>query len=303
MSATTSIEWADASWNCVRGCRKISPGCAHCYAEAFAERFRGVPGHPYEQGFDLRLVPDKLAEPIRWAKPRMIFVNSMSDLFHEDIPDEYIGAVTRVMQLANWHTYQILTKRSERMRDLLQTSLRKVADLPHIWWGVSVENRKHGLPRIDHLRQSPAEVRFLSIEPLLEDLGQIDLAEIHWAIAGGESGHGARPMAEEWVLSIRDQCQRQGVAFFFKQWGGFNKKKAGRLLQGRTYDEFPDRVQHPVADRNQRLAMIEEIDALIERHGWDTSESELIQLGTTRRRRGTSVARPALTCAELTGGF
>src|SRR5947208_11483392 len=171
MSQESSIEWTDATWNPVRGCTKISPGCARCYAETFAERFRGVPGHPYEQGFDLRLVPEKLAEPLRWALPKTVFVNSMSDLFHKDVADDYILAVAKVMELANWHTFQVLTKRSERMRDLLSTKLKDAANLPHIWWGVSVENKKHGLPRIDHLREAPAAIRFLSIEPLLEDLG------------------------------------------------------------------------------------------------------------------------------------
>jgi len=189
MSEHSSIEWTDATWNPVRGCTKISPGCAHCYAETFAERFRGVRGHPYEQGFDLRLVPDKLPEPLRWKSPKMIFVNSMSDLFHEDVPDDYVAAVVRVMELANWHTYQVLTKRSERMRDLLETELHAAAELPHIWWGVSVENRKHGLPRVEHLRAAPAKTRFLSIEPLLEDLGSFDLGGIHWVIDGGESCH------------------------------------------------------------------------------------------------------------------
>src|SRR4051794_4577144 len=194
MSDRSTIEWTDATWNPVRGCTKISPGCAHCYAETFAERFRGVPGHPYQQGFDLRLVPEKLAEPLRWASPRMVFVNSMSDLFHKDVPDDYILAVSRVMRLADWHTYQVLTKRSERMRDLLRTKLREVAEEPHIWWGVSVEDSRHGLPRIDHLRSAPARVRFLSVEPLLEDLGPLDLTGIGWVILGGESGVGARPL-------------------------------------------------------------------------------------------------------------
>ena len=250
MSAESKIEWTDSTWNPVRGCTKISPGCTHCYAETFAERFRGVPGHPYEQGFDLRLVPEKLAEPITWASPKTIFVNSMSDLFHKDV------------ELANWHTYQVLTKRSERMRDMLSTKLRDAAALPHIWWGVSVENKKHGLPRIDHLRQAPAAVRFLSIEPLLEELGTINLDGISWCIVGGESGAGSRPMAEEWVLSIRDQCRQAQVPFFFKQWGGFNKKKAGRLLEGRTYDEMLPRVVNPVADKKERLAMIERVKAI-----------------------------------------
>jgi len=243
MSQHSSIEWTDATWNPVRGCTKISPGCAHCYAETFAERFRDVPGHPYEQGFDLRLVPDKLAEPLRWRTSRMVFVNSMSDLFHDDVPDDYIVAVATVMQQANWHTYQVLTKRSERLAALLRTKIGFTAQCPHIWWGVSVENRKHGLPRIDELRSAPAAVRFLSIEPLLEDLGQVDLAGIHWVIVGGESGAGARPMKRDWVLPLRDQCRYAGVPFFFKQWGGVHKSEAGRKLQGRTYDQFPKIVR------------------------------------------------------------
>ena len=220
MSLGSSIEWTDATWNPVRGCTKITSGCAHCYAETFAERFRGVPGHPYEQGFDLRLVPEKLAEPLKWAKPSMIFVNSMSDLFHEGVPDDYVVAVARVMQRADWHHFQVLTKRSERLRDLLRTKLAFVREYRHIWWGVSVENRKQGLPRVDHLRDAPAAVRFLSIEPLLEDLGKLNLRGIHWVIVGGESGAGARPMARQWVISVRDQCARANVPFFFKQWGG-----------------------------------------------------------------------------------
>ena len=194
MSDNSKIEWTDATWNPVRGCTKISPGCTHCYAATFAERFRGVPGHPYEQGFDLRLVPEKLAEPLRWTKPKMIFVNSMSDLFHEGVSDEYISAVVDVMSAANWHTYQILTKRSERLRDLLKTKLRHAAKQSHIWWGVSVENRKHGLPRIKHLRQARTAMPFLSIEPLLEALGTFDLRGIRWVIVGGESAAVARHM-------------------------------------------------------------------------------------------------------------
>src|SRR5882724_11012176 len=266
MSATSKIEWTDATWNPVRGCTKISPGCAHCYAETFAERFRGVPGHPYEQGFDLRLVPEKLAEPLRWRTPKMVFVNSMSDLFQEGVPDDYVLAVVRVMQLANWHTYQVLTKRSERLRDLLQTKLRLAADQPHIWWGVSVENRKHGLPRIDHLRVAPARIRFLSIEPLLEDLGSLNLEGISWVIVGGESGAGARPMKKASVLAIRDQCATAGVPFFFKQWGGFQKKKAGRELNGRTYDEQPPRVSTPVPDAASWKALHEKLKHAVA--GW-----------------------------------
>lgn len=244
MSDHSRIEWTNATWNPVRGCTKISPGCFHCYAETFAERFRGVRGHPYEQGFDLRLVPEKLSDPLRWRNAKMIFVNSMSDLFQEGVPDDYILSVTRVMQQATWHTFQVLTKRSERMADLLQTKLSDLARHTHIWWGVSVENKKYGVPRIDHLRTAPAGVRFLSIEPLLEDLGHIDLSGISWVIVGGESGPGARPMKPEWVISLRDQCREHSVPFFFKQWGGVHKIKTGRILDGRTYDEFPNFVEH-----------------------------------------------------------
>jgi protein gp37 len=243
----SKIEWTDATWNPVRGCTKISPGCAHCYAAVFAERFRGVVGHPYERGFDPRLVPEKLYEPLRWRNPKMIFVNSMSDLFHEKVPDSYIVAVSRVMQAAKWHTFQVLTKRSERMRDLLRSDLLFAARLPHIWWGVSVENRKHGMPRVAHLQSSGARTRFLSIEPLLENLGTINLRGVNWVIVGGESGRGARTMKEEWVTSILGQCRRAGVALFFKQWGGVRKKQAGRRLQGRTYEEFPKPTKKPAA--------------------------------------------------------
>ena len=262
MSQHSEIEWTDATWNPVRGCTKITPGCDHCYAETFAERFRGVPGHPYEQGFDLRLVPEKLAEPLRWKTPKMIFVNSMSDLFHKDVPDDYVEAVGHVMERANWHTYQVLTKRSSRLRNMLQTGLQFAADLHHIWWGVSVEDRAHGLVRIKHLQQAPAAVRFLSIEPLLEDLGEIDLDGIHWVIVGGESGAGTRPMRKEWVLSLRDQCERAQVPFFFKQWGGVRKSKAGRELEGRTYDGRPPIEPIPALEQSERLAAIAEFERL-----------------------------------------
>jgi len=257
MSANSKIEWTDATWNPVRGCTKISPGCQHCYAETFAERFRGVKGHPFEHGFDLRLVPEKLGDPLRWATARMIFVNSMSDLFHEKVPDDYIVLLARVMSAANWHTYQILTKRADRMQKLLQGKLRFAAQQPHIWWGVSVENRRHGLPRIDLLRESPAQVRFLSIEPLLEALGPINLSGIKWVIVGGESGHGARPMEASWVRNIQAQCLRVGVAFFFKQWGGVRKSETGRTLDGQTYDEFPQRQPIPVPNLEFRRNVLE----------------------------------------------
>ncbi len=239
MSDRSAIEWTDATWNPVRGCVKVSPGCKHCYAETFAERFRGVPGHPFEQGFDLRLVPEKLADPLRWKQSRRIFVNSMSDLFQEGVPTSYIVEVARIMERACWHTYQVLTKRPERMKRLLSGELRWLGGMAHVWLGVSVENRRHGVPRIELLRETSAAVRFLSVEPFLEDLGTLDLSGIDWVIVGGESGPRSRPMREEWVVSIRDQCARAQVAFFFKQWGGVRRREAGRLLHGKAHDEIP----------------------------------------------------------------
>src|SRR6266446_3545703 len=256
MAEHSKIEWTDSTWNPVRGCTKVSPGCKHCYAEAFAERFRGVKGHPYEQGFDLRLVPEKLTEPLLWPAPRMVFVNSMSDLFQEGVPDDYVIKVAKVMQATDWHTYQVLTKRSDRMRALLNGKLAFAAKLSHIWWGVSVEDKRYGIPRLEDLRNSVATVRFLSIEPLLEDLGSLDLSGIHWVIVGGESGPGARPMRPEWLESIREQCVSAGIPFFFKQWGGVQKKKAGRLLNGRTFDELPPRRLASVPDQARRLALV-----------------------------------------------
>lgn len=259
MADKTKIEWTDATWNPIRGCSKVSPGCKHCYAETFAERFRGVKDHPFEFGFDLRLVPEKLADPVRWAEPRMIFVNSMSDLFHEDVPDDYVDWVCRVMVAANWHTYQVLTKRSKRLKQLLKTKLRYAAESQHIWWGVSVENRKHGLPRVDDLRMSAARVRFLSAEPLIEDLGGLNLERIDWVIVGGESGHGARPVAPEWVRSIREQCAVNNVAFFFKQWGGVRKHETGRELDGRIYSQFPNRLSIALPTARERRILLAKI--------------------------------------------
>ncbi|MEW6737443.1 MAG: phage Gp37/Gp68 family protein [Acidobacteriota bacterium] len=253
MSESSKIEWTDATWNPVRGCKKISPGCAHCYAETFSERFRGVKGHPYEQGFDLKLVPEKLIDPFLWNSPKTVFVNSMSDLFQDGIETDFIRKVVDVMTFANWHTYQVLTKRSERMRDLLNNELRSVAQLSHLWWGVSVEDKKYGVPRIEHLRNSVAKVRFLSIEPLLEDLGKIDLTGIHWVIVGGESGLGARPIKEDWVTSILEQCRKARIPFFFKQWGGRHKSKTGRELNGKTFDQIPNRAMIPIPDKKKRL--------------------------------------------------
>jgi len=237
MSQHSTIEWTDATWNPVRGCTKISPGCKHCYAERFAERFRGVRGHPFEQGFDLKIVPEKLAEPLNWKSAKHIFVNSMSDLFHEKVPLDYIRSVFAVMNVAKQHQYQVLTKRAERLEELNQ----RLPWAPNIWMGVSVENEEY-LYRVDHLRRTSAFVKFLSIEPLLGSLGKVDLSGIDWVIVGGESGPGARSMNEAWVKEIRDQCLRAGVAFFFKQWGGVQKKKAGRELEGRTWDQMPELV-------------------------------------------------------------
>jgi protein gp37 len=215
-----------------------------------------VPDHPFEFGFDLRLVPEKLGDPIRWSKPKKIFVNSMSDLFHEEVPDEFIEQVGRVMLAANWHTYQILTKRADRMARMLLGNLRTAAAAQHIWWGVSVENRQHGLPRIEELRSACPRVAFLSVEPLLEDLRVMDLRGIHWVIVGGESGPGARPMEQDWVRTIHQQCRAQNVPFFFKQWGGVRKSETGRKLDGRTYGEFPPIARNAVVDSAQRLELL-----------------------------------------------
>jgi protein gp37 len=261
MSLGTTIEWTDATWNPVRGCTKISAGCKNCYAERFAERFRGVAGHPFEQGFSIRLVPEKLAEPLKWKEPRMIFVNSMSDLFHDKVPDEYIEKVVRVMLLARWHTFQVLTKRGDRLRNMLRGPLKFAADAKNIWWGVSVENKRDGIPRIKQLQDAPAAVRFLSVEPLLEDVGKLNLKGISWVIVGGESGPHSRPMKEEWVTSVREQCEAFSVAFFFKQWGGARKKLAGRTLNGKTYSEFPKRHELRILPEAQRMMQVKKYSA------------------------------------------
>jgi protein gp37 len=239
MADGTTIEWTDSTWNPVTGCTKISPGCDRCYAERFSERFRGVRGHPFETGFDLTLRPERLEQPLRWRQPRMIFVNSMSDLFHKEIPKEYIGRVFDTMEQAPWHTFQVLTKRSSLMRNFLRMRYGTGRGPVHMWFGVSVEDGSRA-SRIKHLREAPAGVRFLSIEPLIGPVGVLDLRDIDWVIVGGESGPGARPMHTEWVRSIRDQCMAAGVAFFFKQWGGLRPKSGGRELDGREWNEFPD---------------------------------------------------------------
>lgn len=237
MAALSTIEWTEATWNPVTGCTKISPGCDNCYAERMARRLQAMGQPNYAEGFRLTIHERMLEAPLSWKKPRTIFVNSMSDLFHRDVPDEFILKVFDVMGWAFWHRFQVLTKRSQRL-------LRLGRALPwraNIWMGVSVENQAYSY-RIDHLRQSGARVKFLSLEPLLGPLPRLDLSGIDWVIVGGESGPGARPVSEGWVLDIRDRCADAGVPFFFKQWGGVNKKKAGRMLEGRTWDEMPGGV-------------------------------------------------------------
>lgn len=234
MSIKSTIEWTEATWNPTTGCDKVSPGCKHCYAERFAERWRGIPGHPYEQGFDIKVWYDRLEMPLTWKKPRLVFVNSMSDLFHERVSNKFIKDVFLVMKKASWHQFQVLTKRPERMLEIAQ-EIGGVS--PNVWTGVSVESQAWCW-RVETLRKVPAQVRFLSCEPLLGPV-QLSLNNIHWVIAGGESGQGARPMQIEWVREIREQCLQAGVPFFFKQWSGVQKKKYGRELDGRTWDEFP----------------------------------------------------------------
>ena len=238
MGQASNIEWTDATWNPVTGCTKIGPGCDNCYAHRFAERWRGIEGHPYEQGFDLRLWPSRLDQPSRWKKPRMIFVNSMSDLFHKRVDRHFIDTVFDAMEAANWHVYQVLTKRSSLMRRYVRERYRGGKVPGHIWLGTSVEDAAHK-GRIDHLRQINSEARFISFEPLLGPVGSVDLSGIAWAIVGGESGPKARPMAPSWATELRDRCEDAGVAFFFKQWGGSRPKSGGRLLEDREWNGFP----------------------------------------------------------------
>ena len=241
MGQASEIEWTDATWNPVTGCTKIGPGCDNCYAQRFAERWRGIEGHPYEQGFDLRLWPSRLHQPSQWKKPRMIFVNSMSDLFHKRVDRQFIDKVFDAMETANWHVYQVLTKRSSLMRRYVRERYHGEEVPKHIWIGTSVENAAHK-GRIDHLRQINSEARFISFEPLLGSIGPVDLSGIAWAIVGGESGPKARRMAPSWAIELRDRCVTAGVAFFFKQWGGARPKSGGRLLDGEEWNGFPWRI-------------------------------------------------------------
>ena len=243
MTTTSKIEWTERTWNPVVGCTKVSPGCKNCYAEGMAKRLQAMGTHGYENAFALTLLPYRLKEPILRKSPTTYFVNSMSDLFHEDVPFEYIDHVFETIKQAHWHTFQILTKRAERMAEYFRGRF-----VPkNAWLGVSVEDKKYGVPRIKYLRKIKAQIRFLSVEPLLEDVGRLNLKDIHWVIVGGESGTRARPMKEEWVDAIRRQCEDAGVAFFFKQWGGWGvdgvkraKRFNGRELHGKVWDGMPD---------------------------------------------------------------
>jgi protein gp37 len=289
------IEWTDITWNPLVGCAWCGAGCDLCYAEMMSVRQAGMaakgagntdcrfylpvisnlpaeivnrrPGKKPKAGFNgkVNLIERRLPIPFTWNKPRVVFVNSMSDLFHKDVPDAFVHRVCRVMAMTPWHTYQVLTKRSPRMCDWLNGPGACYAGLPNVWWGVSVENRAHGLPRLRHLQQASARNRFLSVEPLLEDLGAVDLAAVRWVIVGGESGPAARPMREGWVLAVKEQCERAGGLFFFKQWGGRNKKAAGRTLLGRTWDDMPAPSPLATPPRARRLALREEF------HRWEAT--------------------------------
>jgi len=239
MADSTQIEWTDSTWNPVTGCTKITAGCDFCYAERFSERFRGVKGHPFEHGFDLTLRHARLSQPLQWRQPRRIFVNSMSDLFHREVPTSFIDAVFDTMENADWHTYQVLTKRSSLLVRYLRRRYGEKLAPAHIWLGVSVEDKQNTI-RLKHLKAAQATVKFVSFEPLIASVGAIDLKGIDWAIVGGESGPRARPMEKEWAIEIRDQCERDGVAFFFKQWGGVRPKSGGRLLNGREWNDYPE---------------------------------------------------------------
>lgn len=234
MALGSSIEWTEATWNPVTGCDKVSPGCKHCYAERMAERLQAMGQPNYRDGFALTLQPAMLRRPLGWKKPKTIFVNSMSDLFHDRVPEAYVRQVFEVMREAHWHRFQVLTKRAERLAELAP----RIDWPPNVWMGVSVESARY-LPRVDALRATGARVKFLSLEPLLGPLPGLDLRGIDWVIVGGESGPRAREMSPSWARDLRAQCERSGVAFFFKQWGGRNKKRAGRELDGRTWDELP----------------------------------------------------------------
>jgi protein gp37 len=255
MANETAIEWTDATWNPVTGCSKISAGCDNCYAERFSERFRGVVGHPFEEGFDLQLRPERLKQPLSWKTPKRVFVNSMSDLFHKEVPRHFIDSIFETMEAGNWHSYQVLTKRSSLMMKYLEKRYDGTKAPAHIWLGVSIEDAKNAV-RLNHLRAALAETKFISFEPLIASVGKLDLNGIDWAIVGGESGPRSRSMAEEWAIEVRDQCLEQNVAFFFKQWGGYRPKTGGRLLQGVEWSEYPVLKAKTIVD----LSLMEELN-------------------------------------------
>lgn len=250
MASSTAIEWTDATWNPVTGCTKISAGCDHCYAERFSERFRGVHGHPFENGFDLQLRPERIEQPLRWRQSKMIFVNSMSDLFHKHVPLQFVDRVFETMEKAHWHRFQILTKRSSRLRSYVNARYSSAPCPENIWLGTSIENGEKK-SRAKHIQTTNALTRFLSVEPLLGPIGTINLDGIHWVIVGGESGPGARPMLIEWVREVRDQCRSADVPFFFKQWGGLRPKSGGRMLDGREWSEWPQVILRKVVRGNK----------------------------------------------------
>lgn len=280
MSQKSSIEWTDATLNISRGCTKISSGCAHCYAERFAERFRGVSGHPFEDGFDIKLAPHRLLDPVRWVKSRRIFVNSMSDIFHSQIPSNYLDVFAQVMYFAHWHTYFILTKRSKRLVEELESGhilgLRMDGFSHHVWWGVSVEDRRSARDRISDLRKSLVKNRFISIEPLIEDLGELNLQGIDWVIVGGESGPNARPIDPKWIESILEQCRSAHIPFFFKQWGGVQKSRAGRLLHGRTFDELPDFYRGGLRMKHERINFLDSMKKIIDSKDFQIIETKKV---------------------------
>jgi protein gp37 len=253
MAQNSSIEWTDTTWNPVTGCTKISAGCDNCYASRFSERFRDVPGHPFENGFDLTLRPERLLQPLDWKRPRMIFVNSMSDLFHKEIPRAHISAVFDTMEKADWHIYQVLTKRSSLLQKFINSRYKDQPSPPHMWFGVSVENEQ-ATSRIAHLQKANSGVRFLSVEPLIGPVGKLNLEGIDWVILGGESGPGARPMSKEWAIDVRNQCLKARVAFFFKQWGGRSPKSGGRLLEGKEWSQFPMTLPKSRAQQELRVS-------------------------------------------------
>ena len=248
MAQKSTIEWTNATWNPVTGCTKISAGCDNCYAERFSERFRGVKGHPFEFGFDLTLRPERVTQPLTWKKPRMIFVNSMSDLFHKEVPKKFITSVFDSMNDADWHIFQVLTKRSSLMKKFINDYYQGRPVPEHIWLGTSVEDHTKR-SRIKHIQDTNASVRFLSIEPLIGPPGELDLTNIQWVIVGGESGPNARPMELAWARSVRDQCIAQNVPFFFKQWGGYRPKSGGRELDGQEWNEFPELSERSTSPR------------------------------------------------------